>query len=80
MGCNCKATDYVRKTKKFYGYDSETKEKVPIKEKIKMVLRAIFMWIILIVTFPFFILFFIFIKPFLNNKMMTFFGSLKIRI
>lgn len=80
MGCNCKATEYVRKTKRFYGYKDEIKENVSLKEKIKMVLRAIFIWIILIVFFPFSILFFVFIKPFLKNKMATFFGTLKIRI
>ena len=80
MGCNCKATEYVRKTKKFYGYEDETKENVSLKEKVKMVLNAIFMWIILIVFLPFFILYFIFIKPFFRNKMTTFFGSLKMRI
>lgn len=80
MGCNCKATEYVRKTKKFYGYDSENKENVTLKTKIKMVLRVIFMWIIIIVTLPFSILGFIFVKPFNKNKVVTFFGSLKMRI
>lgn len=80
MGCNCKATEYVRKAKKFYGYDAETKKNVSLKEKIKMVLKAIFIWIIIIAFMPFFILFFIFVKPFVKGKMLTVFKSFKIRI
>jgi hypothetical protein len=80
MGCNCKATDYVRRVKRFYGYDAETKKNVSSKEKIKMVLKAIFMWILIIVMLPLLVLFFIFVGPFSNKKMVAFFNSLKIRI
>lgn len=80
MGCNCKVKEYVRNTKRYYGYEPETKENISLKTKIKMVFKAIFMWIIVIVFFPFLILFFVLVRPFVKNKIMTVFKTLKIRI
>lgn len=80
MGCNCKATEYIRKSKKIYGYESETTHNVSTKEKIKMVFKAIFMWIMIIIGFPIIVLYLIFSKTFLRRKKISIFNALKIRI
>ena len=80
MGCNCKATDYVRKTKKYYGYEPETRQNIPSNEKMKMAMKAIFMWIILILAFPLVLIYFVFIKLFTKSKSVKLFDTIRIRI
>ena len=80
MGCNCKATDYVRKAKKYYGYESETRQNIPSSEKMKMAIKAIFMWVILILAFPLVLIYFIFIKMFTKSKSVKLFNTIRIRI
>ena len=80
MGCNCKATDYVRKTKKYYGYESETRQNILSSEKMKMAIKAIFMWVILIFAFPLVLIYFVFIKMFTKSKSVKLFNSIRIRI
>ena len=80
MGCNCKATDYIRKTKKYYGYNPETKENIPIKIKMKMVIQAIFMWVMIIIGFPIVLFYFGFIKFFTKRKSVKLLNTIRIRI
>ena len=80
MGCNCKATDYVRKTKKYYGYESETRQNIPSSEKMKMAIKAIFMWVILILAFPIVLIYFVFVKMFTKSKSVKLFNTIRIRI
>lgn len=80
MGCNCKATDYVRATKKYYGYEPETKENIPTKEKVKMAFQAVFMWIIIILFFPIVLFYLVFVKAFLKKETISLFKTIKVRI
>lgn len=80
MGCNCKATNYVRTAKKYYGYDPETKDSVSGKEKAKMFFQALLMWLLMLVGFPFVVLYIIFAKVFVKKKGIKLFGTIRLRI
>lgn len=60
MGCNCKATQYVRGAKKYYGHESEINDKISFFVKLKTFLKACLIWIIILVALPIilFVLFF----------------------
>ena len=80
MGCNCKATDYIRTAKKYYGFKSETKENISLKEQVKMALQAIFMWVMIIIGFPIVLFYFGFIKFFTKRKSVKLLNTIRIRI
>lgn len=56
MGCNCKASSYITRVKKGYGYSSPTKKNVKVSSKIKMILQAFLIWIILLLAAPIFLI------------------------
>ena len=78
MGCNCKALNHVTHVKSKYGYEKPTKKNVSVSNKIKMVLQAILIWLILMVTAPIFIIVLIFSKIF--KKDIRVFKKIKIRL
>lgn len=78
MGCNCKALNYVTHVKSKYGYNKPTKKNVSISNKLKMVLQALLIWIVLMITAPIFIVILIFSKIF--KKDVKVFKKIKIRL
>lgn len=80
MGCNCKASQYVRRAKKKYGYDPETHENISKKEKIKLTFRAIIIWVIMIVGFPIILLSLPFLKIFKRRKGIKIFNAITVRL
>lgn len=79
MSCNCKATHYVRTAKREYGFEPETKETVSTKEKVKMFFQAVLIWLVMLIGFPFALLYIIFSKTFARKKSKSFFKAIKIR-
>ena len=62
MGCNCKASQYVRNTKKMFGYAPETRKNINIKERLKMLMKIIAIWVITLCFIPIVIVGFICFK------------------
>lgn len=80
MGCNCKASQYIRQTKKKYGYEPETIENVSFSKKIKLILRGLLIWVVIILLFPLVLLLFIFVGFFKKRSFITLFNAIKIRL
>lgn len=78
MGCNCKASSYVIRTQKKFGYEIPTRKNVKISEKVKLVLQALLIWFVLILFFPIVVIVLIFGKIF--RKDIRFFKKIKIRL
>lgn len=79
MSCNCKASQYIRQTKKKFGYEPESIKNISGKEKIKMGVQAIIIWIMMIVGVPFIFLWGIFGKIFLKKKKFKLFNAISIK-
>lgn len=80
MGCNCKATQYITKVKRRYGYLPSTKQNVKVSTKIKMTLQALLIWVLLIILAPISIVVIIFSSIFFRNKTFTFFKKIKLKL
>lgn len=78
MGCNCKANNHITRVKRKFGYDSPTKSNVSVGNKIKMILQALLIWVILIAIFPVFIIALIIGK--ISKKDVKFLKKIKIRL
>ena len=80
MGCNCKASQYVRQTKKKYGYAPETRENIPTRDVVKMSLQAIAIWVVMILSFPIIMLSLLFLKVFKQKRGIKFFKAIRVRL
>jgi hypothetical protein len=78
MGCNCKAANHITRVKERFGYKKPTIQNVSVANKIKMVLQAILIWVILILCFPICIVILVFSKIF--KKDLRIFKKIKIRL
>lgn len=78
MGCNCKASSHIVRTKRRFGYDIPTHKNVKISNKIKMVLQALLIWLIVIIFLPIVLVVLIFGK--IVKKDITFFKKIKVRL
>lgn len=79
MGCNCKASQHIRKVKKTFGYESEKKENISRRERFKMGFQAVLIWMLMILGFPFVFLFMIFGRLFMGKKKLKLFNAISIR-
>lgn len=78
MGCNCKASSYITRVERGYGYKAPTKKNVKVSSKIKMILQAFLIWIILILVAPIFLIALVFSKIF--KKDIKILKKIRIRI
>jgi hypothetical protein len=78
VSCNCKASSYVIRTKRRYGYELPTKKNVKIGSKIKMLSQALLIWALLILLAPIIIIILIFFKIF--KKDFKLLKKIKIRL
>lgn len=80
MGCNCKASQYVRNTKKMFGYAPETHKNISIKERIKMLLKVIGVWVVSFTVFPLIIIGFVCFKLVTRKKDIRLMDIITIRL
>lgn len=80
MGCNCKANQYIRQTKKRFDYNSETVKNVSFKNKFKIVLKSILILFLMLIGLPITIAYFVISKFLLKNKRIKLFNAITIRL
>lgn len=76
MGCNCKASQYIQQTEKYYKLNSEPKKGA----KFKATGKSLLIWFLIIITFPIFIAMPILFLFFKKSKKIKLFNSITIRI
>ena len=76
MGCNCKASQYIRKTEERYGLKSEPKRGA----KFKTTNKALLVWLIIIICLPFAVILPIIFLILRKNRKVKLFNTITIRV